>query len=418
MKADKILINIGQLFCPIDEGRPLKGENLNRAHIINNSYLAIKDDKIIGFGDDNYESLINKDTEIIDIKAKVITPGLIDAHTHFVFGGSREHEFSLKLNGVEYIEILKMGGGIINTVTSTRKTSFNDLYKKSKKILDHMVSYGVTTVEGKSGYGLDFDTEIKQLEVMKKLNDNHHMTIVPTFMAAHAIPKEFKEDRNGYINLITNKLIPYVAKNKLAKFQDIFIETGVFTAKEARIILNEGKKYGLIPRIHADEIDSIGAIDVAVETNAISCEHLMATSDEDMIKMSKSNIIANLLPATTFSLMKETYARARDFIKYDNAITICSDFNPGSCPSENLQMSMFLSVYKMGLTPIEALNSVTINASYSLGLQDTIGSIIIGKKADLTIFDCKNIDYIFYNFGVNNVDTVIKNGQIIYNKSI
>ncbi|NLW53058.1 MAG: imidazolonepropionase [Tissierellia bacterium] len=413
MKADIILFNIGQLFCPLDENKPLRGEKLKEATILENSYIAIKDGKILEFGTKSYEKYIDDNTKLIDINKKVVTPGLIDAHTHFVFGGSREHEFALKLNGVEYLEILQMGGGILNTVNTTRNISFNDLYDKSSKILDHMLSYGVTTVEGKSGYGLDFDTEIKQLEVMKKLDHNHPITVVPTFMAAHAIPPEFKENRKEYIDLIINEMLPFVADNKLARYQDVFLESGVFTKEESLQILLAGNQYGLKARVHADEVKSLGGIDAAIEADAISCEHLMATTDEDMYKMSKKGIIANLLPATTFSLMKDTYARAKDFLKYDNIITICSDFNPGSCPSENLQMAMFLAVYKMKLTPIQVLNAVTINASYSVGLQDSIGSIKVGKQADLTIFDVPNIDYIFYNFGVNNVCGVMKNGKMV-----
>lgn len=413
MKADKILINIGQLFCPLDENTPLKGEMLKEANIIENAYLAIKDGLILDFGNGIYKHLIDEATQILNLKGMVVTPGLIDAHTHFVFGGSREHEFALKLNGVEYLEILEMGGGILNTVNSTRNTSFDDLYDKAERVLDNMLKYGVTTVEGKSGYGLDFETEMKQLEVMKKLDENHTLTVVPTFMAAHAIPPEYKEKRDDYINLIIDQMLPYVANNKLAKYQDVFLESGVFTKEESLRILLAGNKYGLRARVHADEVKSLGGIDTAVEANAISCEHLMATTDEDMYKMAQSGIIANLLPATTFSLMKDSYARAKDFLKYDNAITICSDFNPGSCPSENLQMAMFLAVYKMKLTPIQVLNAVTINAAYSVGLGKEIGSITKSKNADLTIFNVPNIDYIFYNFGVNNVHSIFKSGNLI-----
>lgn len=416
MKANLLLKNIGELFVPTDNGFPLKGNELNEAKIIKSAYLAIIDGKISAYGTGDFSHLTDEKTEIIDVENRVVTPGLIDSHTHFVFGGSREHEFALKLNGVSYMEILNSGGGILNTVDSTRRSDFESLYDKSFNILNDMLSYGVTSVEGKSGYGLDFDTEIKQLEVMKKLNQNHSIHIVPTFMAAHAIPKEYKNNREAYIDLIKNKIIPIVAERGLSKYQDVFCEEGVFTAEETRDILVKGMEYGLRPKIHSDEIVSIGGIDVAVDLGAISCEHLMATTDEDMAKMAKNNIIANLLPATTFSLMKNTYARAKDFLKYGNAITICSDYNPGSCPSQNLQMAMFIACYIMKLTPVEILNAVTVNASYSLEINDTKGNFDIGKDADFVIFDAPNIDYIFYNFGVNNVKDVYIKGNLVYTR--
>lgn len=415
MKNKKLFINIGQAFLANSIGRPLSKDELNKSKILSHCYIYTEDGIILHIGENNsYEKYISGDVEIIDIGGKVLTPGLIDAHTHFVFGGSREHEFALKLNGIEYLDILKMGGGILNTYKATNEIGFDDLYDKSKQILDHMLSYGVTTVEGKSGYGLNFNSEVKQLEIMKKLNENHPVDVVSTFMAAHACPPEYKNDKDAYIDIIINEMIPYVAHKKLAKFQDVFLETGVFDGKQAYKVLEAGNKYNLRARVHADEVDSIGGIDCAIKAGAISCEHLMATTDEDMIKMAESGIIANLLPATTFSLMKENFARARDFINKGVPITICSDFNPGSSPSENLQIAMMMAVYKMKLTPIEVLNAVTINAAYSLDLQGSIGSIEIGKKADFAIFDVPNIDFIFYNFGVNNVTEVYKNAKLVY----
>lgn len=419
MKIDKLFINIGQLFMPNDIDGPLFKEELNKADIIENAYLSVKEGKIYNFGSMNeadIESLKLAAQEIIDLKFKVVTPGLIDAHTHFVFGGSREHEFALKLNGVEYLDILDMGGGILNTQKATIEATFDELYDKSYALLNDMLSYGVTTVEGKSGYGLTLEGELKQLEVMEKLNENHPLDVISTFMAAHALPPEYKDNRQAYLDLIINDMIPEVAKRKLAKFQDVFLESGVFDAEESLKVLQAGNQYGLRARAHVDEVDSIGGVNAAIKAKAISCEHLMATTDEDMEKMAKAGIIANLLPATTFSLMKESYARARDFIDKGVPITICSDFNPGSSPSQNLQIAMMMAIYKMKLTPVEVLNAVTINAAYSLDLADKVGSIKKGKQADLVIFDLANIDFIFYNFGVNNVHSVYKKGQKVYQR--
>jgi len=410
--ADLILYNFTEVFSPHDKNRPLKGKEMNQADILKNAYIAIEDGKILEVGEnDNYKRLISDKTKLEDCSGLVASPGLIDAHTHLVFGGSREHELSMKLNGMEYMEILQAGGGILSTLKSTREASFEELYEKAYKNLDKMLAYGVTSVEAKSGYGLNLENELKQLEVIKKLNQDHTIDLYPTLMAAHATPPEF-ESTDDYVDYIIDEIIPEVAEKKLAHFNDVFCEDGVFSVDQSRKVLEAGKKYNLIPRVHADEIVSLGGAELAAEVKAISAEHLMAASEEGMKLMAENNVIANLLPATTFSLMKETYADARKFLDYGNALTICSDFNPGSCPSENLQFAMFIAVYKMRLTPIEVLNAVTINASHSIA-NPSVGSFTKGKKADITIFDAKNIDYIFYNLGVNNVKSVYKNGKLV-----
>lgn len=413
MFADLILYNFEEVFSPLDNNRPLKGKEMNQANILKNGFIAIKDDFILDVGQgDDYKKLIAPSTYLRDCSGKVASPGLIDAHTHLVFGGSREHEFSMKLNGMEYMEILQAGGGILSTLKSTREASFEELYEKAYGNLDKMLAYGVTSVEAKSGYGLNLENELKQLEVIKKLNQNHSIDLYPTLMAAHATPPEF-ESTDDYVDYIIDEIIPEVAEKKLASFNDVFCEDGVFSVDQSRKILEAGKKFNLIPRVHADEIVSLGGAELAAEVEAISAEHLMAASEEGMKLMAENNVIANLLPATTFSLMKETYADARKFLDYGNALTICSDFNPGSCPSENLQFAMFIAVYKMRLTPVEVLNAVTINASHSIA-NNQVGSFTKGKKADITIFNAPNIDFIFYNLGVNNVTSVYKNGKLVF----
>ncbi|WHL22913.1 imidazolonepropionase [Streptococcus iniae] len=414
MVADLLLVHFNQIFCPNDPGHPLFGHQMKEANIIENGYIAIKDGVILEVGSgEPQEALIGNKTKIISYQGKIATPGLIDCHTHLVYGGSREHEFSQKLNGVSYLDILAQGGGILSTVRATRKASFDNLYDKSKRLLDYMLLHGVTTVEAKSGYGLNWETEKRQLEVTKALDKEHDIDLISTFMAAHAIPQEFKGQSKDYLDLIINDMLPVVKTEKLAEFCDIFCESGVFTAEESHYLLSKAKEMGFKLRIHADEIKSIGGVDVATELGAISAEHLMMITDQGIEKMSQAKVIGNLLPATTFSLMEDTYAPARKMIEKGMAITLSTDSNPGSCPTANMQFVMQLGSYMMKLTPIEILNAVTINAAYSVARQERIGSFDKGKAADIAIFDAPNIDYIFYFFATNLIHHVYKNGQCV-----
>lgn len=414
MIADKILTNFSQIFCPIDNGQPLKGAEMDQANVIENGFIAIKDGKILKVAAGEPEaSLIGSHTKIVDYSGKLASPGLIDCHTHLVYGGSRENEFAKKLNGVSYLDILKEGGGILSTVRSTRSASFENLYDKSKRLLDQMIIHGVTTVEAKSGYGLNWETEKRQLEVVKELNHNHPIDLVSTFMAAHAVPPEFDGDGDAFIEMIIAEMLPQVKEENLAEFCDIFCETGVFTAKQSLRLLEAAKELGFKLRIHADEIDSIGGVDVAAELNTVSAEHLMAATDEGIKKMSKSGVIGNLLPGTTFSLMKDTYAPAKKMLDAGMAITLSTDSNPGSCPTSNIQFIMQLGCFKMYLTPVQVFNAVTINAAYSVGLGDQIGSFKEGKLADIAIWDAPNVDYPLYFFATNLVQDVYKHGELV-----
>ncbi len=414
MRADTILIHLNEIFCPNDNGRALCGKEMADATILKNGYIAIKDGLIYAVGEgDVPPDLIGEDTAITDLKNCIATPGLIDSHTHLVHGGSRENEFSMKLNGVSYLDILKAGGGILSTVTATRNASFEQLVEKTQKTLDNMLIHGVTTTEGKSGYGLEWATEKKQMEVVRTLNESHPMDIISTFMGAHAIPSEYKDCPEKFIDLLINEMIPNVAKENLAEFCDIFCEEGVFSIEQSRRILTAARQNGLKLKIHADEIESIGGAELAGELCTHSAEHLMAASDEGISSMAKSGVIANLLPATTFSLMKTTYANARKMLEHNLAIALSSDFNPGSCPTENLQLVMQLSCLAMKLTPIEVYNAVTINAAHCLALGDKIGSFKIGKQADITIFDAPNLEFTLYHFGTNHVKQVYKKGILV-----
>ena len=313
---------------------------------------------------------------------------------------------------MSYLEILAEGGGILSTQRATRNADFDELYNKTEKLLVHMMNHGVTTVEAKSGYGLYWEPEKRQMEVVKKLNEDLPIDLVSTFMAAHAIPDEYKENPDGFIDEII-KMLPKVKEENLAEFVDIFCETGVYTAEQSKRLLTAAQELGFRTRIHADEIDSIGGASVAAEIHTTSAEHLMVITDEDIKKLAEANVIGDLLPATTFSLMEDTYAPARKMLNAGMAITLTTDCNPGSCPMANLTFVMQLGCLYMRLTPIEVYNAVTINAAYSVNRADTIGSFDIGKNADITLFDAKNLDYTMYFFATNLVSDVYKNGKLI-----
>lgn len=414
MVADVLLTHFNQIVCPNDSGHPLTGQEMKEATIIEDGYLALKDGLIMALGSGQPDaSLIGPETVVRSYEGKIATPGIIDCHTHLVYGGSREHEFAQKLAGVPYLDILAQGGGILSTVRATRAASFDNLYQKSKRLLDYMLLHGVTTVEAKSGYGLDWETEKRQLDVVAALEKDHPIDLVSTFMAAHAIPEEYKGNAKAYLDEIVEQMLPEVKKENLAEFCDIFCEKNVFTAEESRYLLSKAKELGFKLRIHADEIASIGGVDVAAELGAISAEHLMMATDEGIAKMSQAGVIGNLLPATTFSLMEDTYAPARKMIDAGMAITLSTDSNPGSCPTANMQFVMQLGCFMLRLTPIEVLNAVTINAAYSVNRQERVGSLTVGKEADIAIFDAPNIDYPLYFFATNLIHQVYKKGQLV-----
>ncbi|MDR0922398.1 MAG: imidazolonepropionase [Lactobacillales bacterium] len=414
MKAQKIFTHLNQIFCPVDKGHALRGVEMLEAKILENGYIAILDGRILDVGEGKPpKAMIGELTEQIDCRGKIASPGLIDSHTHLVYGGSRENEFAKKLNGVSYLDILREGGGILSTVHATRESSFEELYEKSEKLLEEIVVHGVTTVEAKSGYGLNWEVEKRQLEVVKRLNENLAVDLVSTFMGAHAVPPEFKGRSKEYIDVLVEEMLPKVVEENLAEFCDVFCEKDVFSAEESRRILSAAKELGLKLKIHADEIEAIGGTELAAELHAISAEHLMVVSEEEIKKMSEENVIGNLLPATTFSLMTNTYAPAKKMLEAGMAIALSSDSNPGSCPTANLQFIMQLGCFAMKLTPIQVFNAVTINAAYAIDRAKEVGSFDIGKYADITMFDAPNIDYPLYFFATNLVSDVYKKGELI-----
>jgi len=413
MTADLLLTHFNQVFCPKDLGHPLFGEEMKEAQVLEDGYIAVKDGKILAVGRGEPDaSLVGPDTKIQSYEGKIATPGLIDCHTHLVYGGSREHEFAKKLAGVPYLEILAQGGGILSTVRATREASFDTLYDKSRRLLDYMLLHGVTTVEAKSGYGLDWETEKRQLDVVGALDRDHEIDLVSTFMAAHAVPPEYKGRSQEYLELIVEEMLPRVKAENLAEFCDIFCEDKVFSVDESRRILTAAKELGYKLKIHADEIVSLGGVELAAELGATSAEHLMKITDSGINALANSNVIADLLPATSFNLM-EHYAPARKMIEAGIQIALSTDYNPGSCPSENLQFVMQIGAAHLKMTPKEVFKAVTINAAKALDKQDTIGSIEVGKKADITVFDAPSMAYFLYHFGINHTDSVYKNGKLV-----
>ncbi|HSH36219.1 imidazolonepropionase [Schnuerera sp.] len=420
MKADIVIKNIDNLITLKGPNRARVNEEMREIGLINDGIVALKDDKIIYVGKGELPASIktHKDTILIDGKGKTVTPGLVDSHTHLVHGGSREHELSMKLKGAKYLDILEAGGGIHSTVNATKEASFDQLYDKAKKSLDIMLGFGVTTVEAKSGYGLeDFDTEIKQMEVANKLNEDHYVDIVSTFMGAHAIPTKYKDNPRTFIDIIIDEMIPKVSERKLAKFCDVFCEKGVFSVEDSKEILEAGIRYGLLPKVHADEIEPMGGAELAAEVGCITADHLVAASEIGIKMMAEKGVIANLLPGTSFNLQTGKFARAKRMIEAGVPVALSTDYNPGSCPTENMQLVMSLASIVMKMTPEEVITAATINGAASLKLEEQIGSLEVGKKADLVIFDAPNLDYIIYHFGINHTDKVIRNGKLAFEKT-
>ena len=418
MKADLILKNIGKLVTMQGSSSFRVKEEMNKINIIENAYIAVKNGKILAIGvGDEFGNLCGDDTKIHDAEGLLVTPGLIDSHTHLIHGGSRENEFSMKLNGVPYIEILNNGGGILSTVKATKEASEEELYKKAKKSLDRMLEFGVTTVEEKSGYGLELNTEIKQLEVARVLDKNHPVDLVHTFLGAHAVPEEYKENHKAYIDILVDVMMPKIKDMGLAEFCDVFCEEGVFTIEESEYILQKAKEMGYKLKIHADEIESLGGAELAAKLGCVSADHLMAASDEGIKMMAENNVVANILPATSFNLNKN-YADCRKMIDMGAIVSLSSDYNPGSCPSENLQLVMQLGCLHLKMTPNEVLTAVTINAAYAIDRADKIGSIEVGKNADFVVFDARNVEYLMYHFGINHTKKVYKNGNLVVEKKV
>jgi len=383
------------------QGGPIKGSCMDSPLVLENTNIII---------DDGYITAIDSDKpakKTIDAKGKLVIPGFVDCHTHLVFAGSREDEFEKRLKGVSYQEIAREGGGILSTVRATRNADRNTLIQLAKKRLDFALSWGTTTIEIKSGYGLSTEDELKMLEVIDELKKTSYQTIVPTFLGAHEFPPDRK--REEYIDEILNEMIPCIAKRGLARFIDVFCEDGVYTKEETRRILLKGREFGLLPKIHTDELTSSGGSELAEEVGAISCDHLSYPSEEGIDAMKRAGTVAVLLPATTLFLSGKP-APARRFIDEDIPVAFASDFNPGSSPLLAMPLVMSLACLLYKITPREVLCASTINAAYAVR-EEKRGSIEVGKKADILVCDRKN--EIPYWFGFNAVRYVVKDGKVI-----
>ena len=416
MNKNIIIKNASQLVT-CSGFKAKSGPDMSDLQIINDGAVVIEQGIIRGVGKtrDTLSDVDESGFSVIDAREKAVLPGFVDSHTHFVFGGYRAEEFSWRLRGDSYMQILERGGGILNTVRATRESKKDELIETGKKRLDSMLSLGVTTVEGKSGYGLDRNTELKQLEVMADLDNGHPIDIVRTFLGAHAVTKDYKGREDSYIDFLIDRVMPEVAERKLAEFCDVFCEKNVFSVAQARRLLSRAKEMGFKLKIHADEIVQLGGTELAAALDAVSADHLLQASDKGIHDMAEKGTVATLLPGTAFSL-REPYARGRYMIDTNCAVALATDLNPGSCFSESIPLIIALATLYMKLTPEEAITALTINGAAALARAHTIGSIDVGKKGDVIVLEFPSYEYIPYHIGVSAVEKVVKNGILVFDR--
>ncbi len=411
--GDQLLIkNAAQVVTPLGK-TAIKGAAMKDVKVYENTSVLIEDGHIVAVGDGaEWAKTVPADKQI-DANGKTVLPGFVDSHTHFVFGGYRADEFLWRMEGMTYMEIMERGGGINNTMKATRNASSEELIEHSMDILEKMLAFGITTVEGKSGYGMDHDTELKQLEVMKELEQRQPVEIVRTFLGAHSIPPEYKGRNEEFLEFLVKEVMPDVKKADLAQFCDIFCEKGVFSIEESRKFLQQAKDMGFDLKIHADEIVTLGGAELGAELGCTSADHLLHASDEGIKALANSDTVATLLPTTAFCL-KETFAPARKMIDAGCAVALATDFNPGSGFTNSVPLMIALGVIYMGMTAEEAITALTLNGAAAVGRADTIGSIEAGKQADIVILQYPSYKFLPYHTGVNIVETVIKKGKVVH----
>jgi len=421
--ADIIIANARQLLTLRSDakGSPVRGERMKELGIVEDGGVAIEGGKITQVGkseDVLKENELSPGGEFVDANGSVVGPGFVDCHTHLVFAGTRAREFEMRLQGLSYQEIAARGGGILSTVRASRAASNETLEAGGLSRLDKMLQVGTTTVEIKSGYGLSVDDEIRTLEVIARLRTLHPMDIVATFLGAHEIPEEFRRDREAYVKLLTESMIPEVSRKRLARFCDVFCEKGVFTVEESERILNCGKQNGLAPKIHAEEFSRSGGSVVAARVGAASADHLRCVEEADIDVLRDAGVIGVLLPGTSFSLALEQYAPARKMIDRGLPVALATDCNPGSSMTESMQIVITLACVEMRMTAAEAITASTINAAFALGCGSECGSLEVGKKGDALILDMEDYRELPYHFGVSNVRHVIKNGRLVVRSGV
>lgn len=415
--AKMLIKNIKGLF-QTGENLPhyKKGEQMDHDNMIENAFLAIEDDEIIAYGKmEDWGGIMDwRDLEVIDAEGKYVLPTFCDSHTHAVFAATREEEFEDRIKGLTYEEIALKGGGILNSAARLQEMDEDTLFEDALERIHELAKYGTGAIEIKSGYGLSVEGELKMLRVIKRLKAASPMAIKATFLGAHAFPVEFKENHQGYIDLIINEMLPKIAAEDLADYIDCFCERNYFTVEQMNTLLEAGAKYNLIPKVHVNQFSTMGGVKAAVEHGALSVDHLEELDEADIAALQGSDVMPTFLPGCSFFL-SIPYGKARQVIAADLPLALASDYNPGSSPSGNMQLLTSIACTKMNMTPVETLNATTLNTAYAMGISNSHGSITVGKKANIMItHPISSLARIPYSFGENNIETVILNGKMFH----
>jgi len=409
-----LIKNIKQLVGVRTQSMLLKGNQLSELPLIDNAFLIVENNTIASYGPmDALPKLKFASHEIYDATGRMVLPAWCDSHTHLVFAGSREDEFVDKIKGLSYTEIAAKGGGILNSARKLAEVGEEELFAAAWNRLEGLKKMGTGSVEIKSGYGLTVAAELKILRVIKRLKEKSPMNIKATFLGAHAYPTEFRDNHDAYIQQITEEMLPIIAHEKLADYIDVFCETGFFSVEEMERICLAGQQYGLRPKLHVNQLNSIGGIQKSIELNALSVDHLETMTEQDISDLSRSNVIGTLLPSAAFFL-RMNFQPARKLIESGCAIALATDYNPGSSPSGNMNFLIALSCIQMKMLPEEAINAATLNGAYAMGLSNVTGSVTVGKRADLIITQqLPSLNYLPYAFGSNNIENILINGEFV-----